>query len=349
MDLDNSNDQEVDLVELANNILAIFNSSAKIESEEDLFSDEFYISIFSILLQDEELQLEPGKTAEEKVENLKGLLDYLSNVLEIDLSKIDAKDIIVKHNKESAKELLELLSSIIQTLIKANLEQMGDEDIELEDDTHLGGHSLNDNKLNLSEKKASEKMRIDKDEEINLENLESLRLGKDKDKDKDKEKKKAEEKKETDKEEEKILTEEKKETEKEEDIKLEKTSNKKDKKDEDAENELKYKNSSTNKKSSKKEEDEDEDVEYLPKSFNKQIEKEEMEEDDNINNLKEKEIADMNLFNDSNDMKVNNIIDSEKNSSKKKSNDIPNLLDADENTNKKKKKSIRRHSYIRPR
>ena len=91
MDLDSSNNAEVDLVELANNILSIFNSSAKIESEEDLFSDEFYISIFSILLQDEELQLEPGKTDEEKVENLKGLLDYLSNVLEIDLSKLMLK------------------------------------------------------------------------------------------------------------------------------------------------------------------------------------------------------------------------------------------------------------------
>ena len=85
---------------------------------------------------------------------------------------------------------------------------MGDEGFELDDDIQLGSHSLNDNKLNLSEKKAREKMRIDKDEEINLENLESLRLGKDKDK--EKEKKTTEEKKET--EEEKKETEENKES-----------------------------------------------------------------------------------------------------------------------------------------
>ena len=42
--------------------------------------------------------------------------------------------------------------------------------------------------MNLSEKKATEKMRRNKDEEINLENLESLRLGKDKDKKKEEKK-----------------------------------------------------------------------------------------------------------------------------------------------------------------
>ena len=203
---DDSNNPEGDLLELANNILSIFNSSAKIESEEDLFSDEFYISIISILMPDEELQMEPGKTAEEKVKNLKTLLDYLSNILEVDLSKINAKSIIIKHDKENTRDLLELLSSIIQTLIKANIEQMGDEDIELDDDMQIGSHSLNENKLNLSEKRASEKLRMDKDEEINLENLESLRLGKDKDK--SEEKKNTEEKKES--EEEGKLTEEEK-------------------------------------------------------------------------------------------------------------------------------------------
>ena len=162
MDLDNSNNPEGELLEIANNILSIFNSSDKIENEEDLFSDEFYIQIISILLPDEELQIEPGKTAEEKVENLRELLEYLSKMLEVDLSNIDAKAIILKHDRESTRDLLELCFSLIQNIIKANFEQMGDEDIEL-DDNQLDTHSLNENKLNLSEKKASEKMRINKD------------------------------------------------------------------------------------------------------------------------------------------------------------------------------------------
>ena len=61
--------------------------------------------------------------------------------------------------------------------------------------------------MNLSEKKETEKMRRNKDEEINLENLESLRLGKDKDKEKKKEKteEKKEEETESKNEEEKII------------------------------------------------------------------------------------------------------------------------------------------------
>ena len=315
MDLDNSNNPEGELLEIANNILSIFNASNKIENEEDLFSDEFYIQIISILMNDEELQIEPGKTPEEKVENLRELLEVLSKMLEVDLSSIDVKAIILKHDRESTRDLLELCFSLIQNIIKANLEQMGEEDIEL-DDNQLDTHSLNENKLNLSETKESEKMRINKDEEINLENLESLRLGKDKDKDKSKN-----EKKETE--------EDKKE--KEEEKKIEDSSNKKDEINDD-EKDLDIKNS-TNKKQKKNEDDDDE--EYIPKSFNKQIDKEEGDEDDNISNLKEKEIADMNLFNDSNDLKANHISDSEKNSSKKKSNEIPNLLDAEENSAKK--------------
>ena len=188
--MDDSNNSEGYLLELANSILALLNLSAKIENEEDLFSDEFYLSIISVLIQEGELDLKPGKTSEEKVKTLKGLLDYLSSMLETELPKIDVKAIIIKHDKEPTKDLLELLFSLIQTIIKANLEQMG-EDIELDDNEEIKTHSFNENKLNLSEKKKNEKMRLDKDEEIDLDNLESLRLGKDKDIEKSKKKEKS--------------------------------------------------------------------------------------------------------------------------------------------------------------
>ena len=184
MEYEDSNNSELDLLDLANAILTILSSSDKIENEEELFSDEFYIKVISSLLQDEEFQMESGKTSEEKINNLKGILDILSSNIGAELSEIDVKGIILKHDRESAKGLLELLLAIIQTIIKGHLE-----DIELDDNEEFKNHSLNENKLNLSEKKANDKMRLDKDEEIDLENLESLRLGKDKEKKKNSEKK----------------------------------------------------------------------------------------------------------------------------------------------------------------
>ena len=298
MDLEDSNISEGYLLEVANTILALLNSSAKIENEEDLFSDEFYISVTSVLIQEEELKLKPGKTSEEKIENLNNLLNYLSTMLEAELQEIDVKSIILNHDRKNAKELLELLCSLIQTIIKANLEQMG-EDLEIDDNEEFKSHSFNENKLNLSEKKSSEKMKLNKDEEIDLENLESLRLGKEKAK-----------KTNTDKDEEK----------KDDNL------NQNSKINEDKEN----LNNSKDKNIK--------DDEFMKKSSNKPLEKDDENKGENINNLNKKELE-MNINNDSNDMKENHGIDSDKKSSLKKSNEIPNLLDVEENSEFQKAKN----------
>ena len=240
MDIDddsNNQDDEVELIDIANYILALLNSSDKIENEEDLFSDEFYISVISVLMADEEIKLKPGKTPEEKVKNLKELLNFFTNMLEIELPDIDSEAIILEHDRKNTKTLLELLFNLIQTILKAQLEQMGDEDLELDDNE--GNHS-NDYKLNLSEKKPQQKMKLDKDEEIDLEKLESLKLGKDKSKDKEKDK---------DEEEEKLKSSEKKQSE-EEDKKIEDSSNKK-KILNDEEEDLKELKNTSNKKDEK--------------------------------------------------------------------------------------------------
>ena len=235
MDEDSNNQyDEVELVDIANYILALLNSSDKIENEEDLFSDEFYISVISVLMADEEIKLKPGKTPDEKVKNLKEILNFFTSMLEIELPDIDSEAIILDHDRKNAKTLLELLFNLIQTILKAQLEQMGDEDLELDDND--GNHS--DYKLNLSEKKSHQKMKLDKDEEIDLEKLESLKLGKDKSKYKSKEK-----------EEEKLKSTEKKESE-EEDKKIEESSNKK-KMLNDEEEDLKELKNSSNKKDEK--------------------------------------------------------------------------------------------------
>ena len=315
--LDDSNNSEGYLLELANTILSLFNSSSKIENEEDLFSDEFYISIFSFLVQEGgELDIEPGKTAEEKVQNLKNLLDILSGILEAEPPKIDVKAIIMKHDKKNTKDLLELFFSLIQNIIKANL----GEEIEL-DEEEIKSNSFEDNKLNLSEKKPKKKMPLDKDEEIDLENLESLRLSKDKNKNKispEKEKEKSSQKKEN-------LQNEKYEGDKKDIL------NNEEKHIDLDDEEIKISESISNKKSNKKDigidnEDEGEEGE---------------EENVNISNSKEKEIDDnINLLNDSNEIKINHITDSEKNNiSLKKSNEIPNLLGEEENSDFKKAKN----------
>ena len=304
MNLDDSNESSnIDLVELANTILAALNYSSQI-SEEDLYSDEYYILVFTALTSDEdEINLEPGKTQEEKIENLKLILAALSQLFNDKILEIDVKKIIMKKDKENATKFVEALYIMIQMLAQ-NMkleEEKGDGDLDgLGED--VKSHSFNDNRMNLSEKKETEKMRRNKDEEINIENLESLQLGKEK----DKKKEKKEEKKEKDEE-----SEEKDEN-----------NNK--------ESEIEIKDSNNMKKSGNKKTDEEEkeisiERENILNSEKKEKEEEEDKIDnDNVDNLqnssKKKE-------------KKENIVDSERESGKKKSNEIPNLLDEEEGNN----------------
>ena len=304
MNLDDSNESSnIDLVELANTILAALNYSSQI-SEEDLYSDEYYILVFTALTSDEdEINLEPGKTQEEKIENLKLILAALSQLFNDKILEIDVKKIIMKKDKENATKFVEALYIMIQMLAQnMKLEEEKGEGILGDLGEEVKSHSFNDNRMNLSEKKETEKMRRNKDEEINLENLESLRLGKDK----DKKKEKKEEKKEKDEE-----SEEKDEN-----------NNK--------ESEIEIKDSNDVKKSGNKKKDEEEkeisiERENILNSEKKEKEEEEDKIDnDNVDNLqnssKKKE-------------KKENIVDSERESGKKKSNEIPNLLDEEEGNN----------------
>ena len=303
MNLDDSNESSnIDLVELANTILAALNYSSQI-SEEDLYSDEYYILVFTALTSDEdEINLEPGKTQEEKIENLKLILAALSQLFNDKILEIDVKKIIMKKDKENATKFVEALYIMIQMLAQnMKLEEEKGEGILDDLGEEVKSHSFNDNRMNLSEKKETEKMRRNKDEEINLENLESLRLGKDK----DKKKEKKEEKKEKDEE-----SEEKDEN-----------NNK--------ESEIEIKDSNGVGESGNKKKDEEEkeisiERENILNSEKKEKEEEEDKIDDNVDNLqnssKKKE-------------KKENIVDSERESGKKKSNEIPNLLDEEEGNN----------------
>ena len=114
MDLDDSNEENIDFVDIANAILATLNIPEQI-SEEDLYSDEFYIIVFTALTSEEgEMQIEPGKTPEEKVENLKLISEYLSKVFPEEI-EIDAKKLILKKDKENAYKLVMVFYSLIHS------------------------------------------------------------------------------------------------------------------------------------------------------------------------------------------------------------------------------------------
>ena len=176
--MDDSDDSNIDIADLANNILALLNIQKQL-TEEDLYSDEFYILVFSGLMTEEEIQLEPGNTPEEKIENINNILNSLSSLVGDELPPIDAKKIVIDKDKENMKILVGIFYNLIQVVLQENL-KMAEEEEKGEDDEELRSHSLNENRMNLSEKKESEKIRRNKDEEINIDNLESLELGKNK-------------------------------------------------------------------------------------------------------------------------------------------------------------------------
>ena len=85
--------------------------------------DYFYIVIVGNLISDREFDNEPGKTPEEKVEQLNKLINLLSQIIDMDLSHINEKGIIFEHERLSAKCLLELIEKLIKMIIKQNEEE----------------------------------------------------------------------------------------------------------------------------------------------------------------------------------------------------------------------------------
>ena len=149
-----------EILKIANNILHLLDYSQKLTDEEILFSDEFYISILTNLLTEQNKELIPGQTPEQKVKSLKNLIRTLSDIIEIDLSQINAEGIIMNHDKESAKSLLELIEELIKTLINSNT-------IEAEEE--------NNNKKNKEEENEYESEELINENDINSVNIKKLR------------------------------------------------------------------------------------------------------------------------------------------------------------------------------
>ena len=153
---------------IANNILHLLDYSQKLTDEEILFSDEFYISILTNLLTEQNKELIPGQTPEQKVKSLKNLIRTLSDIIEIDLSQINAEGIIMNHDKESAKSLLELIEELIKTLINSNTieakEENNNKKNEEEENEYESEELINENDINsVNIKKLRERMKLSDD------------------------------------------------------------------------------------------------------------------------------------------------------------------------------------------
>ena len=154
-------DTEEDLINIANTIYSLLSQEKEVKSEDELYSDKVYIDIIGRLLQNIQGEITPGKTPEEKIENINLLLSLLNKLFDTELD-IDPKKIVIEKDKESAKILLELLLDVTTTLLNSGAEFEEEED------------EFEERKMNIS----------DPGMKYNEESVESLRLGKDKKKEK---------------------------------------------------------------------------------------------------------------------------------------------------------------------
>ena len=144
---DESEIKDGDLLNIANNILFLLNHSQRLENEEDLFLDDFYVSIIGNLLSENQPELTPGNTLQEKAEIMDKLVQSLSKAIEVDLPQINGSGIILNHDKESAKNLLDVILELIKTIIDNNLEEVEEDKNENISDKK----KINNNKNNLNE------------------------------------------------------------------------------------------------------------------------------------------------------------------------------------------------------
>ena len=185
-----SNSQNIDNFSLAKGIYELLGINKELESEEDLFSDEVYIEIITKIIPDIQEEISPGNTPEEKVETIKILLSLLGNLVEANLSKINAKKIVIEHDKESVKNFLELLLQLINVIINNGEEEFEEDEENMMD--KLDKHNISDGNLNKKKIKSNsfdedKKLNnFNKEEEVNIDDIESLKLSRDKKNDKNK-------------------------------------------------------------------------------------------------------------------------------------------------------------------
>ena len=176
-DQNDSNEIEIndgDLLEEANNILSLLGYSQKLEDEEKLFLDDFYVSIIGNLLTDIQPEISPGETKKEKAEIMDKLIETLSQAIEVDLKHINGAAIILEHDKYSAKNLLDLILELIKTIFDNNLEEEEEEEKKIDnsdkkkiDENNIIDINNDNNYVRSSEKKDKHNLDLSESNELN--------------------------------------------------------------------------------------------------------------------------------------------------------------------------------------
>lgn len=79
-------------------------------------SDEFYVTVIGNIVPEKTMDITPGETVDEKADSLEQLVNFLSGIVEMDLTHIDGRRIIYERDSVSAKHLLELILELILVL-----------------------------------------------------------------------------------------------------------------------------------------------------------------------------------------------------------------------------------------
>ena len=123
------------VITLANHILDALGQQMTLEDDELLYTDEFYLQVVNSIVPPNSIDENPGTTEEEKVQKLSQLIEYLSNIVEIDLSNVSAYGIIMERDENSAKTLLELILQLIMVLKNeedTNSQLINDDDLRVD-------------------------------------------------------------------------------------------------------------------------------------------------------------------------------------------------------------------------
>ena len=176
---DESEIKDGDLLNIANNILFLLNHSQRLENEEDLFLDDFYVSIIGNLLSENQPELTPGNTLQEKAEIMDKLVQSLSKAIEVDLPQINGSGIILNHDKESAKNLLDVILELIKTIIDNNLEEVEEDKNENISDkkkinNNKNNYNIDDSNNELN--KNIEEYQIDENDDLDKNNNKEYKI-----------------------------------------------------------------------------------------------------------------------------------------------------------------------------
>lgn len=149
--LENSNEgNHIDNLALANQILEALGQEFSLNNEDYLYDDEFYLTIIGNIIPENSIDMESGETQKEKAKKIDSLLEYLSHIIELDLSHLSGKGIVIKKDENCVNGFLQLIAQLITVLKNENIDDDNNIDnSNLINASEPNSQQLNDNDLRI--------------------------------------------------------------------------------------------------------------------------------------------------------------------------------------------------------